>query len=185
MWHVTPPEKHTQRHPSVDRVADALRAHGHHDGITWLSESARTAREAAQALDIEVGQIASSLVFTRPSTQVSIQGDTPVLVVTSGRHRVDTALVAQALTLDALGRADAAFVRKWSGFAIGGVAPVGWSPAAEVGAAAQSSVTVVVDIALADYETVWAAAGHPHAVFPTAFASLLKMTNGIPMRVGD
>ena len=153
---------------AVKRVAAALAQYGCAGQIKVLSDSARTAAEAAAALGIEVGQIASSLIFKLPD-------GSPLLVITSGRHRVDTDLVAQNLGIEKLGRVDADYVKELSGFSIGGVAPIGWvSPA-----------TILIDQALNDYEVVWAAAGHPHAVYPTSFAELLAITSAQPMVVGD
>jgi len=153
---------------AVKRVAAALAEHGCAGQIKVLSDSARTAAEAAAALGIEVGQIASSLIFKLPD-------GSPLLVITSGRHRVDTDLVANNLGIEKLGRVDADYVKEQSGFSIGGVAPIGWvSPA-----------TILIDQALNDYEVVWAAAGHPHAVYPTSFAELLAITSAKPMVVGE
>ena len=153
---------------AVKRVSAALAQHGCAGQIRVLSDSARTAAEAAAALGIEVGQIASSLIFKLPD-------GSPLLVITSGRHRVDTDLVASNLGIEKLGRVDADYVKEKSGFSIGGVAPIGWvSPA-----------TILIDQALNDYEVVWAAAGHPHAVYPTSFAELLAITSAKPMVVGD
>jgi prolyl-tRNA editing enzyme YbaK/EbsC (Cys-tRNA(Pro) deacylase) len=153
---------------AVKRVIAALAEHGCTGQIKVLSDSARTAAEAAAALGIEVGQIASSLIFKLPD-------GSPLLVITSGRHRVDTDLVAQKLGIEKLGRVDADYVKDQSGFSIGGVAPLGWvSPA-----------TIIIDEALNDYEVVWAAAGHPHAVYPTSFAELLAITSAKPMVVGE
>ena len=153
---------------AVKRVAAALAEYGCAGEIKVLSDSARTAAEAAAALGIEVGQIASSLIFKLPD-------GSPLLVITSGRHRVDTDLVAQNLGIEKLGRVDADYVKEQSGFSIGGVAPIGWvSPA-----------TILIDQALNDYEVVWAAAGHPHAVYPTSFAELLAITSAQPMVVGE
>lgn len=152
---------------AVKRVTAALAEHGCAGQIKVLSDSARTAAEAAAALGIEVGQIASSLIFKLPD-------GSPLLVITSGRHRVDTDLVASNLGIEKLGRVDADYVKEKSGFSIGGVAPIGWvSPA-----------TILIDQALNDYEVVWAAAGHPHAVYPTSFAELLAITSAKPMVVG-
>ena len=142
----------TQEHPAVMRVQGVLHRHGIDAQIAHLDETARTALDAANALNIEVGQVASSIVFKLPN-------GSPLLVITSGRHRVDTVLVAEKLKVEKLHRADADFVRKWSGFAIGGVSPLAWVQPA----------TVLIDEALNDYDVVWAAAGHPHAVFPTSF----------------
>jgi prolyl-tRNA editing enzyme YbaK/EbsC (Cys-tRNA(Pro) deacylase) len=152
---------------AVKRVAAALTEHGCAGEIKVLADSARTAAEAASALGIEVGQIASSLIFKLPD-------GSPLLVITSGRHRVDTDLVARNLGIEKLGRVDADYVKENSGFSIGGVAPLGWvSPA-----------TILIDQALNDYEVVWAAAGHPHAVYPTTYAELSLCTGGTPMVVG-
>jgi prolyl-tRNA editing enzyme YbaK/EbsC (Cys-tRNA(Pro) deacylase) len=96
------------------------------------------------------------------------------LIITSGRHRVDTDSVAKNLGIEGLGRVDADYVKEKSGFSIGGVAPIGWvSPA-----------TILIDQALNDYEVVWAAAGHPHAVYPTTYAELIECTGAKPMVVG-
>jgi prolyl-tRNA editing enzyme YbaK/EbsC (Cys-tRNA(Pro) deacylase) len=154
---------------AVKRVNDALISNGISGQIKVLSQSARSAAEAAAALGIEVGQIASSIIFKLPN-------ETPLLVITSGRHRVDTDLVANQLSVDNLGRVDADYVKELSGFSIGGVAPIGWiNPPA----------TTLIDLALNDYDVVWAAAGHPHAVFPTNYAELLTCTGAKPMIVGD
>ena len=105
------------QHAAVARVRAELKSHGITGEVTALSDSARTALEAAAGLGIEVGQIASSIVFGIPDDLEP----KALLVITSGRHRVDTALVAKNLGIEKLIRADADFVRKWSGFAIGGV----------------------------------------------------------------
>lgn len=153
-------------HPSVIRVESELRKHEFSSTVVILEDSARSAVEAAAALGIEVGQVASSIVFKLPS-------GTPVLVITSGRHRVDTLLVAQSLEVDKLHRADADYVKAVSGFVIGGVAPLGWL----------SAPTIIIDVALNDYDVIWAAAGHPHAVFPTTYAELVRTTYAKPMIV--
>jgi len=153
---------------AVKRVADALIRHQLSGQIKVLSDSARTAQDAASALGIEVGQIASSLIF-------KLEDESPLLIITSGRHRVDTDLVATKMGAGKLGRVDANYVKTQSGFSIGGVAPIGWlSPA-----------TILIDEALNDYEIVWAAAGHPHAVYPTTYAELITCTGAKPMVVGD
>jgi prolyl-tRNA editing enzyme YbaK/EbsC (Cys-tRNA(Pro) deacylase) len=152
---------------AVKRVVAALADHGIKGQIHVLSESARTAQEAANALGIEVGQIASSLIF-------KLMDGSPLLIITSGRHRVDTDLVARTLGVEKLDRVDADYVKDKSGFSIGGVAPIGWiSPA-----------TILIDLALNDYDVVWAAAGHPHAVYPTSFAELVACTGAQEMFVG-
>ena len=156
------------QNPSVQRVSAKLKELGVKGEVHVLSDSARTAQEAADALGILVGQVASSIVF-------KLDDESPLLVITSGRHRVDTKLVAEKLDVAKLHRVDADYVKEKSGFSIGGVSPVGWiSPA-----------TILIDEALNDYEVVWAAAGHPHSVYPTTFAELLECTGAKPMVVGD
>jgi prolyl-tRNA editing enzyme YbaK/EbsC (Cys-tRNA(Pro) deacylase) len=159
-------------HASVKRVRLELERYGVTTEIRHLSDTARSALEAAQVLEVEVGQIASSIVFKISDDK----GERPLLVVTSGRHRVDTQLVAKELGLEKLGRADADFVRLWSGFAIGGVSPLGWISKPEI---------ILIDEALSDYDVVWAAAGHPHAVYPTTYDELIQCTGAQPMIVGD
>jgi prolyl-tRNA editing enzyme YbaK/EbsC (Cys-tRNA(Pro) deacylase) len=161
----------------VLRVRMALAAHGHADVITALTQSGRTAREAAEGLGIAPGQIASSIIFGLPGAD----GPAPLLVVTSGAHRVDTDHVAGLLGVPALLRADADQVRRWTGFAIGGVSPIGWQPETPAGPAP----VVLVDEDLGQWDQVWAAAGHPHHVFPTTFLDLVRMTGGTPAKVGE
>ena len=153
---------------AVKRVAQALIDHNMKGQIKVLTDSARSAAEAASALGIEVGQIASSILFKLPD-------DSPLLIITSGRHRVDTDLVAKSLNVAELGRVDADYVKENSGFSIGGVAPIGWVKPA----------TIIIDQELNDYDVVWAAAGHPHTVFPTTYQELLTATNARSMTVGD
>ena len=155
--------------PSVIRVTALLKELGCSGEVTILSDSARTALDAANALGIEVGQVASSIVFKLPSGN-------PLLVITSGRHRVDTELVAKNLGVEKLHRADADFVKNASGFSIGGVSPVGWVNKPEI---------TLIDQALNDYEVAWAAAGHPHSVYPTSFEELARVTGATTMVVGD
>jgi prolyl-tRNA editing enzyme YbaK/EbsC (Cys-tRNA(Pro) deacylase) len=175
-------EEDVLNHPSVIRVRDYLRSVGISGQVVALKESARTAAEAAAALGIEVGQVASSIVFKLPSGN-------PLLVITSGRHRVDTELVARNLGVEKLHRADADYVRSVSGFAIGGVSPVAWVSETIGGVSPLGWITTInhvyIDEALNDYDAIWAAAGHPHAVFPTTFAELKKVTSAIPMIVGE
>jgi len=154
---------------AVQRAQAALNNHSITGKITVLADSARTAAEAAAALGIEVGQIASSIVFKLPNGE-------PLLVITSGRHRVDTTLVAQFLDVESLGRADADYVKDASGYSVGGVAPVGWI---------KPPSKTLIDEALNDYDVIWAAAGHPHAVFPTTFEELRKSSGALPTKVGD
>jgi prolyl-tRNA editing enzyme YbaK/EbsC (Cys-tRNA(Pro) deacylase) len=161
-------------HASVKRVRTELESHGVITEIRHLSDTARTAVDAANVLEVEVGQIASSIVFKIDT----VQGERPLLVVTSGRHRVDTAMVASALGIPKLGRADADFVRLWSGFAIGGVSPIGWLHDGEV-----FQPQTIVDTALSEYAVVWGACGHTHVVCSFDFDSLLKITAGTALTV--
>ena len=154
---------------AVKRVLAALHEHGLEGEVHVLSDSARTAQEAAAGLGIEVGQIASSLIFKLPD-------ESPLLIITSGRHRVDTDLVAKNLGIEKLDRVDADYVKEKSGFSIGGVSPLGWISKPEI---------ILIDEALNDYEVVWAAAGHPHAVYPTTYAELIQCTDAKPMIVGE
>ncbi|MDO9378782.1 MAG: YbaK/EbsC family protein [Nocardioidaceae bacterium] len=153
------------QHPRVRIVAEALASLGATASVTVLPDSARTAVEAASALGTEVGAIVNSLVFDT--------GDGCVLVLTSGAHRVDTAHLARGIGVAALGRATPELVRTHTGQAIGGVSPVGHP----------SPVPTYVDRWLARHETVWAAAGHPHAVFATGYDELLRLTGGTPVDV--
>ena len=161
--------EHILERASVMRAAEAMKSLGVQGSIVALSESARTAQEAADSLGVEVGQIASSLIFKLPSGGA-------LLIITSGRHRVDTNLVAQKLQIDSLGRVNADFVKEISGYSIGGVSPLGWISKPEV---------ILIDEALNDYDVVWAAAGHPHAVYPTTYAELIQCTGAQPMVVGS
>ncbi len=154
---------------AVRRFIDAAHSLGIDGEIKILSDSARTAIDAANSLDIEVGQIASSLIFKLPSGN-------PLLIITSGRHKIDTDLVAHNLKIEKLDRVDADYVKEKSGYSIGGVSPLGWISKPEI---------ILIDEALNDYEVVWAASGHPHAVYPTSFSELLECTGAKPMVVGD
>jgi len=161
------------KNSSVKRIITEMKSRGMSGEVKILSDSARSAAEAAAALGIQPGQIASSIVFKLPN------GD-PLLVITSGAHRVNTELVAQNLGLEKLHRADADFVKAASGISIGGVSPIGWAPDAGV-----SQPVIVIDKALDAFDVVWAAAGHAHAVFPTTYSELLTQTKAAPMIVGD
>ena len=154
---------------AVKRAQAVFDKHGISRKIKILSDSARTAAEAAAGLGIEVGQIASSLVFKLPD-------DRSLLVITSGRHRVDTEMVAKLLQVPTLNRADADYVKEISGYSVGGVAPLGWIN--------EPSITLI-DEALNDYQVIWAAAGHPHAVFPTTYQELLQASGAKAARVGN
>ncbi len=146
----------------VQRVARVLQAQGHPHLPVMLDGAARTAQEAADALGIALGQIAKSIIFRRKSDEA------PVLVITSGDRRVDEKKV------DALvgktGRADANFVKARTGFSIGGVSPLGH---------VQAPVTLI-DRELFRFEEIWAAAGHPHAVFKLRPHDLERLT-GAPV----
>jgi prolyl-tRNA editing enzyme YbaK/EbsC (Cys-tRNA(Pro) deacylase) len=144
---------------SVQRVAQALRQHGHLHAPLMLSSAARTAQQAADALAVQLGQIAKSIIFCNKTTGRA------VLVITSGDKRVDEAKVA-ALLGEPLQRANADFVREQTGYAIGGVPPL---------AHAQSG-HVLIDRELLRFETIWAAAGHPHAVFQLRPQDLQRFT---------
>jgi len=151
-------------HRNVDLVLAHLRAGGAapraFDGMLVLPDAVTTAAAAAAALGVEVGQIANSLVFDADGA--------PLLVLTSGAHRVDTGKVAALIGSERVRRASPNFVRAATGQAIGGVAPVG-HPA---------PLRTLVDRALEQYAEVWAAGGIPHAVFPTTCAELVKVTGG-------
>ena len=161
-------------HPNVAAVVAALRAGGADparvERLTVLPDAVATAAAAAAALGVEVGAIANSLVF-----EVLTDGGDgePLLVLTSGAHRVDTGKVAALLGAGRVRRASPEFVRAATGQVIGGVAPVG-HPA---------PLRTLVDRALAGFDEVWAAGGIPHAVFPTTFAELVGVTGGEPADV--
>ena len=154
---------------AVKRFKEAADSLGVKGEINILADTARTAIDAANGLGIEVGQIASSLIFKLPSGN-------PLLIITSGRHRVDTELGAKNLNIAELGRADANYVKEVSGYSVGGVSPIGWISTPEM---------TLIDEALNDYEVVWAASGHPHAVYPTSYTELIACTGATPMVVGD
>jgi prolyl-tRNA editing enzyme YbaK/EbsC (Cys-tRNA(Pro) deacylase) len=145
--------------------AAVLRDLGVSDPVRELPERAPTAATAAAQLGCEVGAIANSLVFAADGA--------PLLVMTSGAHRVDTDKVAALTGAGSVRRADPAAVRGWTGQAIGGVAPVGHP----------SPIRTLVDTWLDKYDVIWAAAGHPHTVFPTSFSELVRITNGTPAEV--
>ena len=146
--------------------ASVLRDLGVAGEVRELPEPAPTAATAAAQLGCEVGAIANSLIFSADGA--------PLLVMTSGAHRVDTTRVAELTGVSAVSRADARSVREWTGQAIGGVAPVGHP----------SPIGTLVDTWLEKYDVIWAAAGHPHSVFPTSFAELIRITGGAPAEVG-
>jgi prolyl-tRNA editing enzyme YbaK/EbsC (Cys-tRNA(Pro) deacylase) len=161
-------------HPAVRRVTDALSEAGASGEVVVLDDHARTAAQAAEQLGVTVAQIANSLVFSVPDDTVGHTGGSrALLVLTSGAHRVDTSKVAAQVGALRLDRATPDFVRERTGFAIGGVAPVGHL----------SPIQTLVDVALAEYDVVWAAAGHPRTVFATTFAELVAITGGTPSEV--
>ena len=154
-------------HPSTEKVAQALRDGGARGAVRRLADSTRTAQEAATALGVPVGAIVKSLVFTAD--------DEPVLVLASGDHQVDTAKIAAALGAHRVARADADTVRAATGYPIGGVAPL----------AHPAPLRTLVDEHLSSYDVLWAAAGTPHAVFPTGYDELVRLTRGTPADVAD
>jgi prolyl-tRNA editing enzyme YbaK/EbsC (Cys-tRNA(Pro) deacylase) len=152
--------------PSVVRVRTALESAGVAPAIIELPGAARTAQAAAAFLGCDVGQIANSLVF-----RAERSGDA-VLVMSSGAKRVDTARLAAAIG-EPVGKADATFVRERTGFAIGGVAPVGHA----------TRIASYVEKSLAAQKEIWAAAGHPHTVFRLTYDELLRITGGAAIEV--
>lgn len=147
--------------PSAQKVQQALQALGVTLQVVELPDSTRTAIEAAQAVGCQVGQIVKSLVFKTKRSQRAL------LVIASGSNRVDEKLI-EARIGEPLGKADAEFVRQQTGFAIGGVPPLGHA----------SPLLTFIDQDLLQYERVWAAAGTPHAVFELNPADLARMTGG-------
>jgi prolyl-tRNA editing enzyme YbaK/EbsC (Cys-tRNA(Pro) deacylase) len=145
---------------SVERVRGALARAGLTDTIVELPGAARTAKAAAGFLGCEVGQIANSLVFHAQASESAL------LVMSSGAKRVDVARLS-AVVGEPVGKADADFVRRHTGFVIGGVAPVG-----------HGLVRAFVEKSLAAYRELWAAAGHPHTVFRLSYAELVRITGG-------
>lgn len=146
---------------SVVRVQAALEAAGSRARVVALADTARSAADAAKAIGVAVGAIVKTLVFRA--------GDVALIALVAGDRQCDMAALGRALgASDPVKRADADFVRAKTGFAIGGVAPVGQA----------ESNRVAIDQSLGRFETVWAAAGHPHCVFPTTLDELAKMTGG-------
>jgi len=158
-------------HPNVTHVQQALQSAGARASgdqpsqVRLLPDAVTTAVAAAAALGVEVGQIANSLIFDADGA--------PLLVLTSGAHRVDTAKVAGLIGASGLRRATPDFVRTHAGQPIGGVAPQGHP----------TPLRTLVDTALAQYEEVWAAGGIPHAVFPITYRELVRVTAGAPAEV--
>ena len=152
-------------HASITSFRAALSAKGGTGRIVVLPDSVHTAALAAEALGCEVGAIANSLVFDADGS--------PALILTSGGHRVDTAKVAAELGVERLGRASPDFVREHTGHVIGGVSPIDHP----------KPVPTYLDRALAQYDEIWAAAGHPAAVFSTSYDELLAMTEATELDV--
>jgi prolyl-tRNA editing enzyme YbaK/EbsC (Cys-tRNA(Pro) deacylase) len=155
-----------ENHANVLAVQQALVAAGSDARVIVLDDAVHTAAAAAAALEVEVGQIANSLIF-------DADGE-PLLVLTSGAHRVDTARVSAGLGMAKLRRATPEFVREHTGQPIGGVAPIGHP----------KPVRTLVDTALEQYPVIWAAGGVPRAVFPITYAELVRITAGTPAEVG-
>ncbi len=147
-------------HPNCEAVNAILQAAGVPGRVRMLDEAVTTARAAAAYLGCPVGAIANSLIFA------SADG-TPLLIMTSGAHRVQEIKIGKRLGIE-LRRASAEFVREHTGQPIGGVAPVGHP----------QPIRTIVDSALADFDELWAAGGIPHAVFPLSYAELLSLTGG-------
>ena len=148
-------------HPTAQRVQDALSARGLANEVVELAASARTAAEAAAALGCEVAQIVKSLVFR------GRESGRAILVEASGANRVSEEAV-RALLGEPIERADPAFVREQTGFAIGGIPPIGHA----------RELVTLVDESLLRFDRIWAAAGHPRAVFPLTPGELVAMTGG-------
>ncbi len=146
-------------------VAERLREEGIEGELVVLPDAASTAALAAAALGVEVGAIANSLVF--------VSDGEPLLVMTSGAHRVDTAALAARLGRASIDRATPEQVRQATGQAIGGVAPTGHP----------QPLTTIVDEALAAFPQLWAAGGTPHTVFPLSFDELVRLTAGTVAKV--
>lgn len=163
-------ERDLSTHPSVAEVLDTLATHHVQPIVRYLPDAVRTARAAADALGVTPAEIANSLVFAGRHHDGSVE---PVLVLASGGHRVDQDRVAGLLDLAALEKATPEQVRDWTGFAIGGVAPVGHPV----------PLRTVVDVTLSSFAYVWAAAGHSHSVFRTTYDELLRITSGKAIEV--
>jgi prolyl-tRNA editing enzyme YbaK/EbsC (Cys-tRNA(Pro) deacylase) len=158
-------------HPNAQTVQDALDAAGARaaDGrpcqLRILPDAVHTAVAAAAALGVEVGQIANSLIF-------DADGE-PLLVLTSGAHRADTAKLRELVAATAVRRAAPDFVRRHTGQPIGGVAPLGHP----------KPVRTIIDVSLARYDELWAAGGVPQAVYPITYTELVRITDGTPAEV--
>jgi prolyl-tRNA editing enzyme YbaK/EbsC (Cys-tRNA(Pro) deacylase) len=152
--------------PSAEKVREALLARGYDFNIIEFQDSTRTSAEAAERVGCQIGQIVKSLIFR------GLASGKPVLVLTSGANRVDEGLI-ERYAGETIGRADADFVRTATGFAIGGVPPVGYA----------HPLDTYLDEDLLQYDKIWAAAGTPNAVFELTPTTLKKVTGGIVVRV--
>ena len=147
--------------PAVVRLRDALAAAGSNARVIELADSARTAADAAASLGVEQGAIVKSLVFAAAGGAV--------MALVAGDRRCDTEALGFALNITSkISRADADLVRRATGYSIGGVAPLGHA----------TPLPVAIDASLARFETVYAAAGHPHCVFATSVEELVRLTGG-------
>lgn len=166
------PDAPAGEHPGVARFRRELGARGGSGEIRALPASVHTAALAAEALGCEVGAIANSLLFAVPPSGPDDE-PTPLLLLTSGEHRVATEATAGRIGVPALRRADASFVKRHTGQVIGGVSPF----------AHPAPVPTYVDPWLARHPVVWAAAGHPAAVFSTTYDELCRMTGAVEVDV--
>ncbi|WP_234447759.1 YbaK/EbsC family protein [Viridibacillus soli] len=142
-------------------IQTTLQSLGFENQVVELPDSTRTAQEAADAIGCTVAQIAKSIIFRMKNTNA------PLLVVASGSNRINEKLIAKVVE-DKLGKADADFVREHTGFVIGGVAPIGHT----------SEIVTLIDEDLFQHDTIWAAAGHPKAVFQLTADELVQLTDG-------
>jgi prolyl-tRNA editing enzyme YbaK/EbsC (Cys-tRNA(Pro) deacylase) len=161
----SPPRLHPHAaDPAVTAVEQALAAKGVTARTVWFDDSTATAAQAAEQLGVEVGAIANSLLFT-------FDGE-PLLILASGGHRVDVRVIGKLLG-GKVRTATPEFAHETTGQRVGGVSPIGHP----------SPIRTLVDVDLGTFETVWAAAGHAHAVFPTTFDELVAVTGGTPVTV--
>ena len=151
---------------SAQIVQDVIIQSGYNNQVIELPQSTRTAQEAADALNCKVAQIAKSIIFRL------VESNEPVLVIASGVNRVNEQQI-ELLLNQKLGKADAEFVREYTGFVIGGVSPIGH----------KNTLLTFIDEDLFQYEEIWAAAGHPKAIFQLTPNELLEMTKGTVVNI--
>lgn len=151
---------------SAQMVQDVILQSGYNNQVIELPQSARTAQEAADALNCKVAQIAKSIIFRL------VENNQPLLVIASGVNRVNEQQI-ELLLNQKLGKADAEFVREHTGFVIGGVSPIGH----------KNTILTFIDEDLFQYEEIWAAAGHPKAIFQLTPNELLEMTKGTVVNI--